>query len=58
MTAQLSDSLRYEGETLRLFTLPLNTYWNMASAANNSDDDSPEKRRDFAQLLLGYGCWR
>ncbi len=56
MTAQLSDSLRYEGEALRLFTLPLNTYWNMASAANDSDDDSPEKRRDFADM--GTWCWR
>lgn len=55
MTAQLSDSLRYEGETLPLFTLPLNTYWTMVSAAE-SDGGGPERSRSFADM--GTWCWR
>jgi len=55
MTAQLSDSLRYEGETLPLFTLPLNTYWTMVGAAE-SDGGGPERSRSFADM--GTWCWR
>ncbi len=53
MTAQLSDTLKYLDETMRLTTLPLSAYWSI-SAMHRSPDESGN--REFSDM--GTWCWR
>jgi hypothetical protein len=53
MTAQLSDSLEYRGETLRLTTLALSSYWTISGSKNSP---AAADGREFADM--GTWCWR
>jgi hypothetical protein len=61
MTAQLSDSLEYRGETLRLTTLPLSSYWRI-SGSQRDPQPEPDPETEAEELNafadMGTWCWR
>lgn len=53
MTAQLTDNLKYMGETICLTTLPLHAYWSISALHRNPDAGD---ERGFSDM--GTWCWR
>ena len=53
MTAQLTDNLKYMGETMCLTTLPLSAYWSIARLHQELAEGDNHEFSD-----MGTWCWR